>query len=213
MDQQNIGGVQAGDGVDAVVKRYQDWASRYEQDLADVEYRLPDLMLPIFARYVTDKNDHIFDAGAGTGLSGLALAAHGYTNITGADISANMLQLAANKAVGDKKVYRQLREEDLSSLNFVDDVFDHTIAVGTVGVAPPECLAELVRVTRPGGYVVFSNRTNAHLDPENGYLGVQQKLVDEGQWWQVEVIENVVADSKPESSPFIVYAFKVVKSG
>ncbi len=96
----------------------------------------------------------LLEAGTGTGILGPILTALGYTHIVGFDASEGMLGHAVAK-----NIYRDLRVARLGErLDYDDDCFAASVACGvfTEGHAPLDGLDELVRVTQPGGHVVFS---------------------------------------------------------
>jgi hypothetical protein len=57
-----------------------------------------------------------------------------------------------------------------------------------VGHAPASSLYELVRVTRPGGYIAFSLRPDIY--EKDGFKEIQAGLESEGKWKLVEVSEQ-----------------------
>ena len=94
----------------------------------------------------------ILDAGCGTGLVGIELAALGAETIDGVDLSPGMLTRA--KATG---AYRRLAPADLSRpLPAPADSYDVVVCVGTLthGHVGPHAFGEFVRLTRPGGTIV-----------------------------------------------------------
>ena len=71
-------------------KLYADWADTYEADVAAYGYATPARIARALAPHLPDTSAPILDFGCGTGLSGQALAAAGFTTIDGTDISAEM---------------------------------------------------------------------------------------------------------------------------
>ncbi|MBG6237292.1 demethylmenaquinone methyltransferase/2-methoxy-6-polyprenyl-1,4-benzoquinol methylase [Mycetocola sp. CAN_C7] len=98
--------------------------------------------------------DRILDLAAGTGTSSASLAKSGATVIA-ADFSPGMIE------VGRKKFGRvrnlQFVEADATNLPFADDEFDATtISFGLRNVVEPKkAIAEMFRVTKPGGRIVI----------------------------------------------------------
>ena len=90
----------------------------------------------------------MLDAGVGTGITGEVLTLLGYGDLIGIDVSRNMLEYARKKGV-----YRDLQEMELGagSEDLPSDAFAAVVAIGVfaAGHAPPECLDELIRTTRP----------------------------------------------------------------
>ncbi|MCU1560186.1 MAG: bifunctional demethylmenaquinone methyltransferase/2-methoxy-6-polyprenyl,4-benzoquinol methylase [Mycetocola sp.] len=98
--------------------------------------------------------DRILDLAAGTGTSSAFLAKSGAT-VVAADFSPGMIE------VGRKKYGRvrnmQFVEADATNLPFSDNEFDATtISFGLRNVVEPKkAIAEMFRVTKPGGHLVI----------------------------------------------------------
>jgi SAM-dependent methyltransferase len=92
----------------------------------------------------------VLDAGCGTGTNSAWLAKRGF-KVTGADFS----EFALSEAEGEGIDYRR---EDLTALSLEDASFDAVICIGVLMHIPEveEALQELVRVLRPGGYLIIS---------------------------------------------------------
>ncbi len=136
-------------------------AAAYDAELLDgMGYRSPDELSSVVQRLVPT-NAHILDAGAGTGLLGSALAEKGFTRLDGLDLSSGMLAEAAKKSI-----YGDLREARLGErLDYATDSYDAVVSGGvfTAGHAPASALEELVRITRGGGHVIFTLRSDQRL--------------------------------------------------
>jgi predicted TPR repeat methyltransferase len=159
---------------------YDSWAADYDQDLRDFGYTYPALVPGLVARHVRDLADPVLDAGVGTGMIGEMLYALGYEQLVGIDLSDGMLAVARSKGV-----YAALSKQTLGEpLDFADDRFGAVVSAGvlTVGHAPPDSLDELVRVTRPGGLVVFTLTTPVY--EEGGFREKLQTLAAAGRWRQ-----------------------------
>ena len=169
-----------------LAERYDQWAKDYDSDLdGGFGWRGPQRAVEFFARYVP-KNARTLDAGAGTGLVGQLLARSGYTDLVAMDLSEGMLEEARKK-----NVYREFYQMVMGeSLDYATDSFDAIISVGvlTVGHAPVNSLDELVRITKPGGHIVFSLRPDVYKD--SGFKEQQDTLESEGKWRLVEVSEE-----------------------
>lgn len=194
---------EAGDEA-ALESEYDSWADKYDADTAAGGYRLPFLVAAFVARYLPATDAAILDAGAGTGLAGDGLRVLGYGNITGIDLSQKMLDRAASL-----KVYRRLERMTLGeTLAFHSDLFDGVISTGvfTEGHAPPSSFDELVRVTRPGGHIIFTVRDDVYL--EKGFKEKQSALEADGAWKLIEMTEPVRAYTISEAhirAIFFVY--------
>lgn len=131
---------------------YDEWAESYEQDTAESMGYVGHTLVACRMAVLVPDGATVLDAGCGTGLVGAALAEQGSFTIDGLDISAGMLAKA--EATG---AYRDVRVADLTQpLPVADDAYDGVICAGTLteGHVGPEAIAELVRVTAPGGVVV-----------------------------------------------------------
>lgn len=187
---------------------YDDWAPTYDADLLSWGFRLPAITAAAFARTVDIDAEPILDAGCGTGLQSDPLAAMGYGPIIGVDLSPGMLASAARKGI-----YAELRPMQLGKrLDFADDTFAATLAIGciTPGHAPPSAFAELIRVTRAGGHVVFSMRVDTGQDP--AYLDAIESHTKTGHWrerWCTPRF-HMLPEVEPELE-HVVYVFDVCR--
>jgi SAM-dependent methyltransferase len=180
-------------------ERYDQWARDYDSDL-DEEFGWvgPQRAVEFLARHVLPSG-RILDAGAGTGLVGFFLAKQGYQNLTAMDLSKGMLEEARKK-----NVYRDFHQMVMGErLDYPDHCFDAVISVGvmTVGHAPASSLDELVRVTRPGGHVVFSLRPDVYRN--DGFKEKQESIAGAGRWRLVEVSEEF--QPLPKGEPEVLH--------
>lgn len=160
---------------------YEAWADSYDRDVSIVGYRNPSVVAALVARHVPDVDAPILDAGAGTGLLGELLAVLDYQQVTAIDISMQMLERARSRGY-----YRELHQATLGeALPFEDDTFAAVVSSGvfTPGHAPPSSFDELLRVTRPGGRLLFTVSMPA-LD--QGFRARMDELRIEGRWRRLE---------------------------
>ena len=124
---------------------------------------------------------HILDAGAGDGLSGMALRNVGLdeasTYIAGSDISPQMLQIAK-----ERKCYDEIKIVDLNKkpLPYCNNEFDIVTCTGTMTYVDPKSglLEEFARITKLGGFVCYTNRT----DKLDGWNGAELDDEKKGLW-------------------------------
>ena len=204
---ERIQGVYASRDYDELTDKYNDWAPQYDADLKALGFLGPRAGAEMLAKFMANKEAKLLDAGAGTGMVGEELANLGYKRITALDLSPGMLMTA-----NDKFVYEELLVGELGKpLGFETDQFDGTTCIGTltIGHAPPESLDELVRVTKPGGVVVFTMRTDHYT--EGGFEAKQSALEAAGKWKLAEKSEPFVP--MPHGEPDIwyeVWAYEVL---
>jgi len=190
-----------------LAERYDKWAAGYDSDL-DEEFGWigPERAAEVFSRLVP-KEAKVLDAGAGTGLVGSVLSAFGYTDLVAADLSEGMLNEARKKGV-----YREFHQFVMGEdLPFETDFFDAIISVGvlTLGHAPASSFDELVRVTKPGGHIVFTLRPDIY--ETGGFKEKQEALIQEGKWALTEVSERFQPLPKGEPEVFHqVWAYRVL---
>ncbi len=192
---------------DQLIEQYDSWATDYDADLAASGYRMPPVIAGLVVRHFPATTAPLLDAGSGTGLLGEALHVLGYSDITALDISEGMLKVAASKGI-----YRATRQMALGEpLDFPDCCFAGVVAMGvlTLGHAPPSSLDELVRITRPGGNVIFSM---LHQEPvETDFRQKQDDLVRQGIWRLVE--DTTYFQSLPYGEPDVshkAYVYRVL---
>lgn len=175
-------------------KNYDLWAKEYDQELEDeFGYFCPEPAVEILAKYLP-KSAKILDAGAGTGLVGQLLNQRGYENLEGIDLSPGMLEEAENK-----KVYNKLTQMVLGEpLDFATDFFDAIISVGTFTYnhAPSSSFDELIRITKPKGYIIFTLRLDFYQDSD--FPAKMSALEESGKWQLVEIGEKFQCLTKSE---------------
>lgn len=198
--------VYASENEEELKERYDKWAATYEEDLdREIGWYGPIRAVEAAVKYVA-KDAHILDAGAGTGLVGKLLAERGYTDLVAMDLSSGMLDEARKK-----NVYNEFHQMAMGEpLDFPTDAFDATITVGvlTVGHAPAHSLDELVRVTKPGGPIIYTLRPD--LYEEGGYVEKHADLESAGKWKLAEVGEPTRILPKGEPDVFHqVWVFEV----
>jgi phosphatidylethanolamine/phosphatidyl-N-methylethanolamine N-methyltransferase len=149
--------------ADAVRAAYRRWAGVYDVGFGGISSygrrRAAALVNQLPGR-------EVLEVGVGTGL-----ALPRYTpdkRITGIDLSAEMLQQARKRvaALGLDNV-AALRELDAEATDFPDAAFDIAVAMFVASVVPDPrgLLAEMRRVVRPGGNILFVNHFAAERGP------------------------------------------------
>lgn len=152
---------------------YDDWAAAYDDDLRSMGCVTPDRLADALSSVLTDRDVPILDYGCGTGLAGEALAARGYTNIDGSDLSAGMLAAARTKGV-----YRQLSQSEPGVLDVDPGIYDAIVACGvvTTGAAPASTLDLLASRLDDGALLAFTY--NDHALADSSYTDKLAELLD-----------------------------------
>jgi SAM-dependent methyltransferase len=146
----------------ALAKTYDAWAASYDADMLTIGYANTAVAAALVARHVPERDAPILEAGVGTGALGEILSIIGYRRLFGMDMSDGMLARARAR-----NVYIELRNRVLGeALDFDDGSFAAIVSFGvfTQGHAPPAAFDELVRITRPGGHLIFTISTAAWKD-------------------------------------------------
>jgi SAM-dependent methyltransferase len=187
-------------------ERYDQWAAEYDKDLDEVfAWNAPQNGARVLAGLVPG-DAAVLDAGAGTGLVGKCLADAGFTNMAAMDLSQGMLEEARQK-----NVYSSFHQMTLGeTLDFETGQFDAVISVGvfTLGHAPMHSFDELIRVAKPGGYIVFSLRTDM---VDSGFSDYFSALETAGKWKRAQVTDPYQPLPKGEPEVFHqTWAYQVV---
>ncbi len=200
--------VNGAQGNEELTEGYNGWADSYDEDFEGIGYRLPPLVACLTARYMRVEEGAILDAGAGTGLLGEWLHLAGYRDLFGIDLSARMLAVAERK-----NVYRDLREMALGErLDFPDNQFRTVASSGAFNTshAPASSFDELVRITQPGGHLIFSVKQE-DIEPA-GFRSKFDDLESKGEWQSVEVVGPFLhMHTEPEAAAS-VFVYQVSQS-
>lgn len=158
---------------------YEDWAPTYERNLQqDYGYIAPQIAADALAAQCPDRDTWILDLGCGTGLVGQALAARGFGQIDGLDISPKMLAEACAKGI-----YGDLTIGDMTQPIELDGrVYGAAVGVGCFGGGHlgPEHLRGMIDCVRPGGLLVFY--INGIPYEEDDYPAELEALAAAGLW-------------------------------
>jgi phosphatidylethanolamine/phosphatidyl-N-methylethanolamine N-methyltransferase len=149
--------------AEAVRAAYRRWAGVYDAVFGGV-------LLGARRRAVSLVNQlpgrDVLEVGVGTGLALPTYARD--RRITGIDLSAEMLALAAKRVatLGLPNV-KALREMDAEATDFSDASFDIAVAMFVASVVPHprKLMEEMRRVVRPGGHILFVTHFAAEKGP------------------------------------------------
>jgi len=187
---EGLGGL--GKNLDKVLGVYDDWATKYEDDVRKWGYKMPEQVAQRMVAYSQKMwgNDvkiseipHL-DAGAGDGLSGEALVKEGYQNVIGIDLSPEMMEIAKKRNVYEKTVVVDLNKPPMP---FENEQFQSISCVGTFTYIDEKSgiLLDFLRVTRPGGIIVYTSRT----DDVDRWIVAEKELEEQGKWSCIEITD------------------------
>ena len=161
--------------ADDVRRSYARWAAHY------------DFTFALFGRKYVKKvvnrlNDEthgcqVLDVGCGTGLSLPYFRPD--LSVTGIDISDDMLARAEQRARRRRLTnIAALHVMDAGNMQFADNQFDSVLATFVMSVVPDpaKVLAEISRVTRPGGRVYLFNHFRAD-EEDNRVLALAERAI------------------------------------
>ena len=141
------------------IKFYDDWADTYDEDLVVVgNYTGHIKCVEAFLKLELNRNISILDLACGTGLLGAEVGSHGYELVDGLDASLGMLGQA--RKAGIYRDYIVAMVDGLGSIPINDETYD--VVMCSNGFAPgqiyPSAIPEILRVMRPGGYLLWTMR-------------------------------------------------------
>jgi ubiquinone/menaquinone biosynthesis C-methylase UbiE len=138
-------------GAEETRAYYDEFSKSYERhrrpnDAGGYHALVDDLEVELCERYGRDR--HVLECGCGTGLI-LERIARFARHASGIDLSPGMLELARSRGL-------DVREGSVTDLPFDDASFDLTCSFKVLAHVPDigKALAEMARVTRPGGVIL-----------------------------------------------------------
>ena len=177
--------------TDEIMKYYDEWGYKYDQDMVDWNYTGPEETVALFKKYTNNKEIKIYDAGCGTGLVGVELKKCGYRNFDGADLSQKLLDLVP------KDLYQNLSKVDLNqSLDIKDNEYEAVLCVGTFtfGHVKPPALDEFIRIIKNKGLLCFT--INEGIYEEYGFDKKIKELTENNLWIKKEFFKSDYIASK-----------------
>ncbi|XP_060082532.1 methyltransferase-like protein 27 [Ylistrum balloti] len=185
----NFGAHKPGMSMEEVAEYYSKWAADYEHDLSQDRYLGPyyacKAVAEEFPLTLGDrKSVRILDVACGTGFLGEKLKEEGFTNVDGLDPSDKMLDVARAKDVYNK-LYCEFMSE--ATLPIDNGTYSCVVVAGGMGEGHIPCaaLTEMIRIVKPGGYVIIVMREEylSHVQEYKGKLEQRfMELENEGRW-------------------------------
>eukprot|EP00746_Dinoflagellata_sp_MGD_P052995 gnl/MRDRNA2_/MRDRNA2_233996_c0_seq1.p1 gnl/MRDRNA2_/MRDRNA2_233996_c0~~gnl/MRDRNA2_/MRDRNA2_233996_c0_seq1.p1 ORF type:complete len:254 (-),score=59.11 gnl/MRDRNA2_/MRDRNA2_233996_c0_seq1:96-857(-) len=198
-------------GHDGAIKLYDEWADTYDETLKGWGYEAPDKVAAFFKKHMSDDvtDPRVIDQGCGTGLSGEAIKKlFPDAILTGTDCSGDSIKLLHDKKPG---LYANTYVVNLDMLykhqsatgidTIADHSFDGCICVGVTSyiINFENCIAEWIRIVKPGGIITFTHRTKLYDDeaarqsPREGShksaKSVYESFEESGMWTLLEKTE------------------------
>lgn len=178
---------------DEIMAIYDDWAASYDETVLSHGYVTPERCASALAMLEPEHDAPILDIGCGTGISGLALKAAGFTCVTGSDMNASMLE----KARLHEGIYQDLMLVTAENpFDFEPGMFRHMTAMGVIAVghAPASTIRDVLARLERGGIFVFS--LNDHTLEFKEYPETVDAVIAEG-------IADLVFDEYGDHMPAI----------
>ncbi|XP_037075854.1 methyltransferase-like protein 27 [Pollicipes pollicipes] len=187
------------------VSEYNRTANVYDKTFTNDTYHAPRLAAEAVLRMcpadgpVPRSKLRVMDIAAGTGLVAQRLYDAGITHLDGLEPSSEMIALA--KARG---IYQRLIMDTIGDhkIDVEDDIYDVVVVAGgfVPGHCPVSSLDDMIRICKPGGYVVNTMRLEfLVMSDEYQQLESFMKRQEElGRWRRVErcVIDRYFEDAK-----------------
>ncbi|KAG8590097.1 hypothetical protein GDO81_006634 [Engystomops pustulosus] len=200
---------------------YDQWATQYEEDVSILDYKAPHLAALALASVcpLNRESKLVLDVACGTGRAAEELQRCGFTLFHGLDGSAGMLEVAKKKTLYQELKHGMLGHEQLP---YDSDKYDAVIIVGALsdGQVPVSLLPELLRVSKAGGLVCMTTRSNtsnlkykADLEEEMSSLQSkgfwEQVLVEEVEQWEKATSEKEIAKESDYISG-VIYIYRKI---
>jgi len=157
---------------------YNDWAQNYDAELTANGYASPRRVAAALADLAPDLSSPVLDYGCGTGLSGEAMRAAGFSTVDGADPAGEMLAAAESKGVYRRCVHLDLEADEAP---FGAGEYAVAAAVGLIGpgAGPLELFDEIMGYVAAGGLFGVSFNDHALADP--AYPAKLQEWTESGR--------------------------------
>lgn len=197
---------------EVIVVRYSNWGAQYDMDMGEEHFKGPIIaaqaIQDLFPQSAQRSDVDILDVAAGTGFAGERLKQIGFTKLDALEPSEGMLAVAKSKNIYNRRFQDFLNENPTS---IESDHYDVALICGGMGQGHIPCsgLDELIRVVKPGGFVVIVMREQ-YLDTVDEYkdrLEPQMKRLEvNGKW---KSVSRTVVPKYSWDNDGVVYVFKV----
>ncbi|XP_043213402.1 uncharacterized protein LOC122377436 [Amphibalanus amphitrite] len=168
-------------------------ATQYDKDFDPENYAAPRLVCEALCRVFPENGRlqrcelRVMDVAAGTGLVGHRIHEEGFRNIDALDPCREMIVEAEKRGVYQNFIHDTI---GLHQTEVAESTYDAVVIAGgfVQGHCPPEALDEMIRICKPGGYVINSMRYEYLVTvPEYHRLDRHMDdLEDAGKWRRVD---------------------------
>eukprot|EP00929_Paragymnodinium_shiwhaense_P053127 TRINITY_DN265_c0_g2_i1.p2 TRINITY_DN265_c0_g2~~TRINITY_DN265_c0_g2_i1.p2 ORF type:complete len:228 (-),score=51.93 TRINITY_DN265_c0_g2_i1:271-954(-) len=182
-------------GPEIAQSTYDNWAGAgtYDKDLSNWDYQAPVRIATLSEEYGMDKAAPVLDVGCGTGMSGEAMKAKGFTSLHGGDISPVSLEVIKKEKAG---LYLDLKVVDMEVIpyGFPEGLFGGVVCIGVLSYVQniEATFREWIRLTKPSAKIAFTHREDLLLKEGDDCRSGLERLCAEGLW-------KKLYESEPES--------------
>ncbi|XP_038055597.1 uncharacterized protein LOC119727671 isoform X2 [Patiria miniata] len=161
---------------------YDTWVERYHEMHVTYGWLAPRNLAALASEFITDKSSRILDAASGTGMVGQELKNLGFTCIDALDPSQKSLDQCKEQKSHTEYICDTLDEHQTK---IQDNQYDAVVIGGAFGVpghVSDSCFPELIRVTKPGGYIMFTLSDKVKDEWDTKLEAAIAALNKQGRW-------------------------------
>lgn len=197
------------------VNFYNSWAENYEKHMSVMDYQAPSHGVEtIDSVYSDDRSSAlVFDVPCGTGKVAELMQKLGFKNFHGIDGSEEMLKISKSKGLYQKLMHCLITGD--KQLPVKEGTYDVVMVVGGIAQQhlPWEILPELLRITKTGGLICLTMKTEVS-DHRNKLLASIQEFLKKGLWeeivkrriekWQKDMLLTGVSEEYADGIVYIL---------
>ncbi|XP_071787510.1 methyltransferase-like protein 27 [Asterias amurensis] len=172
---------------DKILQMYDDFAVHYKQASLIYGYVGHSNFADVVTDVIIDKTARILDAASGVGMVGEEMKKRGFINIDALDPSKTSLDLSKTLDVYTNFICETLNEHRTQIQDDFYDVVMMCASLGLPGHVTESCLPELIRITKPGGFIILTVTEKSLFDFKDKLDAAIEELTKKGLW---EVLET-----------------------
>ncbi|XP_071787494.1 methyltransferase-like protein 27 [Asterias amurensis] len=169
-------------GEDQIPNIYDQWAEKYDEHCSSVGYVGPANLASVASDIISEKSARILDAASGTGMVGEELKKLGFSCIDALDPSQGSLDQSKTLDAYTNYICDTLDEH---RTQIQDDCYDAVVMCGAFGIpfhVTASCFPELIRITKPGGYIMFTMSTKILEEWQDRVTAAIDSFIQQGIW-------------------------------